>query len=129
VALQQDLLKISPDLDMAQMLIDEIKNFRLEVTSTGTIQKLRVDANADLLLSVAISVYVAQRYGGRQIPIENLLANETGTPEILDDDARKMPTIWDSQDNVTNQPVRGLKYKWYQPNKTPSGGSNLPGLM
>lgn len=131
VAFQQGHLQIAPDLDLAQSLIDEILNFKLEVTPAGTIQKLRVDANADLLLSVAISVYVAARFGGNQIPIENMTAGDgTGTPDILDDDARKMPKVWEGEKAQMNtEPRQRIKYMWAQPGRETQRSSNLPGLM
>lgn len=129
VAFQQDELQIAPDMDLAQSLADEILSFRLTVSPTGKIDRLRVDANADLFLSVAIAVYVAARFGGPTIPIENLTTENVGTPDILDDDARRMPTVWNEKEQMNTAPRTGLKYKWAQPGKTPQAGSNLPGLM
>ena len=125
VALQQNQLQIASEMDLAESLIDEILNFRLEVSPTGAIEKLRVDANADLLLSVAISVYVAARFGGNQIPIENLTSESTGVPGNIDE-GHKMPEIW-SQEQQNTPRVR-LKYAWAQPQK-PVIQNNLPGLM
>jgi hypothetical protein len=129
VALQNGSLQISPELDLAQNLIDEILNFKIEVSPSGVIEKLRIDSNADLLLSVAISVYVAARFGGTPVPIENLAMEETGIPGILQDESNKMPVIWDSKEmqNTGNRPR--LKYLWAQPAKTPIIGNELPGLM
>lgn len=130
VAFQKGQLLIAPDMDLAQSLIDEIMTFRLEVSPSGKIEKLRIDQNADLLLSVAISVYTAARFGGNPIPIENLTVENLGTPDILDDDARKLPEVWNEKEQMNTQPTHGIKYRWHQPGKkTPSGGRELPGLM
>ena len=129
VAFQTGSLQIAPDLELSQSLIDEILNFRVEVSPSGVIEKLRVDANADLLLSVAISVYVANRFGGTQIPIENMMSESTGVPENIDE-GHKMPEIWSSKDQQNTQQRSRLNYRWAQPTRqTPSGGSNLPGLF
>jgi hypothetical protein len=129
VAFQKGQLQIAPDMDLAQSLIDEIMTFRLDVSPSGKIEKLRIDQNADLLLSVAISVYTAARFGGNPIPIENLTTENVGTPEILDDDARRMPKIWDSQEQSNNQQRPRLKYAWAQPSQQSPSNNNLPGLM
>ena len=130
VVFQQNQLQIAGDLDLAQNLIDEITHFKVEVSPSGVIEKLRVDANSDLLLSVAIAVYVAVRFGGPQIPIENMMREESHTPSILDEEAGKMPVIYDQQEinQLQGSRTSRLKYKWAQPDRIKQE-SNLPGLM
>ena len=128
VAFQNGTLMIAPDLEMAQALADEVINFRLEVSPSGNIERLRINQNSDLLLSVAISVYVAVRFGGKKIPIENLSAEESMVPGILDEDAAKVPEIWSNEQLNTEHRVR-LKYKWAQPDKQTPRSGELPGLM
>jgi hypothetical protein len=127
VAFQQGQLQIAPEMELAQSLIDEILTFRVETSVSGKIEKLRIDQNADLLLSVAISVYTAARFGGNRVPIESMTSESTGVPENIDE-GHKMPEIW-SQEQQNTQRKR-INYAWAQPQRqTPSGGSNLPGLM
>lgn len=125
VVLQEGKLQISPELDLCQPLLDEILNFKLEISPSGQVEKLRVDQNADLLLSVAISVYTAARFGGNPIPIENLSSENTGVPDSIHD-GHTLPQIWEDPQK-DSQRVR-LKYKFAQPQKNEIS-SNLPGLM
>lgn len=129
VCLQKGQLIIAPDLELAQALIDEILNFRVEISPSGKIDKSTLK-NADLLLSVSIACYVAARFGGTAIPIENLTTESTGIPEMLQDADTKMPVVWDSGQTTTQQWSARLKYAWAQPARgVIQGGNNLPGLM
>ena len=123
-ALQLEQLQISTELEYAQMLADEIMQYHAEISPSGKIERLRVDVNSDLLLSVALCVYTSSKLGGGTVPLEAALTEEGEVPALISDNV-EMPVIFDRK--TDNPSSGGIKYHWPQPNNGPI--NNRPGYF
>ena len=86
VLLQTERIKVSNRLELAEVLRRELMNFRVKVNpSTGmeSYESARENDHDDLVLSVALGLWYAQRCGGGVSSMSSWRRPSEGSPEFL----------------------------------------------
>ena len=114
VVLQTQKLRIAQGLPEADQLVHELMNFRVRISDAGhdSYNSWRERDHDDLVLSVAMAVYVANRFSGTQIPLEY---------------AAGMPGV--SLGSGYQPPRRHLRTRWAQPDDDQPQDGGLPGSL
>ena len=92
VSLQRGRLKIAADLPLAAELLDELASLRLSFTASGhaQIEPMRANSHDDLVISLAMALWWAERAAGRGIQAEPVAPQ----PEPERPGAVRRPVAW-----------------------------------